>query len=293
MKSSKVIAAVLILMLSAAFAMSGDGGQQPVEQEKVSEEVQVQNEQVQQTEQLVLSKPTEGSGQAEKSGERVTVKDRFGIDTGMTKEELDEFKAQYIKRAEELGLFRSSKYGYDTYFDWKVNLTKRKELEAMNVDIKDIGKQNYHQSHYENAVYSDVVLIGEIYDLVYVEDQPFYKSVFKVKVKDVLKGIELIKNEFGNKISILSKNGKTFYSSDTTEMKVGESRLFFLSYKLGSEDKFASRSLSERIIKDGKLYDREGKRLIGNLDDEIIKIIKIIEINDSKNFYKRSYKVEE
>jgi hypothetical protein len=303
MKSSKTVAitAVLFLILSTAFAMSGDGGQQPVKQEKGNEAVQVQSEQVQQEVKSVQETQNDQSAkpdgtrsdQVEKSGERVTVKDRLGFETGMSKEEHEKFKEEYNILAEKLGITKSSKYGYDTYFDWKVNLTKRKELEAMNVDLNNIGAPNHAKSHLENCVYSDIVLIGMIYDITYHEDTAFFKTSFRVHVEEYLKGESLIKDG-SKRISIVNNSPAKNFNSSETELNIGDRMVFFLDYFGDVENnRYFSRSLSERPIINGKVYTNSGSVVIGDLQAVVKKMKKIIEINDSDNFYKRSYKVEE
>lgn len=287
-----------ISLLFPSFSMSGDGGNVPVKQEKGTKSVQVQSEQVQQNEKNIqelqhaqLAQPAEPvSGQTEISNERVTIKDRLGIDTGMTYKEFEELKIDFIKKAKEIEL-PEGRDGFNSYFKLKINLNAYEELKNNGVDVKLYGFPT-SKSHLEDAVFSDIVLIGEIYNRSYVENKKFYKSFYSVKVIEIFKGEEFIKDEFRDNISVLSKNGKNFFSSDETEMQIGEKRLFFLNYKLGEEDRFATRGNAERLIIENSLYSASGKILIGDLKSEIDKIKRIIEINDSKNFYNRSYRSE-
>ncbi len=290
-KNIIIVAVILVLALFASInAMSGDGGNVPEQNEKGTESVQVQSEQVQQAVKEVQEEPAVVSVQEEKSDEKVTVKDQLGIDTGMTEKEFEEFKTDFIKKAKEIGL-PEGRDGFNSYFKLKINLNVYEELKNNGVDVKLYGFPT-SKSHLEDAVFSDIVLIGEIYNRSYVENKTFFKSFYSVKVIEIFKGEEFIKDEFRNKISVLSKNGKNFFSSDETEMQIGEKRLFFLNYKLGEEDRFATRGNAERLIIDNSLYSASGKILIGNLKSEIDKIKRIIEINDSKNFYNRSYRSE-
>ena len=271
-----LVAFIFMFLLSPIYSMSDDGGNVPVvKNENNSQEVS----QVEQQSNLVFDQTAEA-----KSNE--TVKDRLGFDTNMSQVELEEFKINYYEKAKEVGL-PEGRDGYNSYFKLKLNLNSYEELKRNGVDIMLYGFPT-SKSHLENAIYSDVVLIGEIIDRTYVDNEKFYKSFYKVKVIEVLKGKEFIES-LNYEISVLSKNGKNFFSSDETEMNVGEKRLFFLNYKLGEEDRFATIAKSERLIKGDNLYSSSGKTLLGDLKSEIEKLKKIIQINDSNNFYKRKY----
>jgi hypothetical protein len=284
MEKKIIVTALLIALLSVVFSMSGDGGNVPVVPKKEAVNVNVPSQD---------SPKGDDQGnykQAENKYNGETVKDRFGIDTGMTKEEFEEFKGNFFEKAKEIGL-PEGRDGYNSYFRMKINLNSYEVLKDIGADIKWYGFPT-SKSHLENTLYSDVVLIGDIYERVYVDDQKFYKSYYKVKVIDILKGASLVKDEFGNIISVLSKNGKNFSTSDETEMKIGERRLFFLIHKLGEDDRFATTAKSEGLIIGDKLYSVSGNVYIGDLKTETDRIKKIVEVNDSENFYKRNYRSE-
>jgi|GEM_PF-5790745 len=132
-KNIIIVAVILVLALFASInAMSGDGGNVPEQNEKGTESVQVQSEQVQQAVKEVQEEPAVVSVQEEKSDEKVTVKDQLGIDTGMTEKEFEEFKTDFIKKAKEIGL-PEGRDGFNSYFKLKINLNVYEELKNNGV----------------------------------------------------------------------------------------------------------------------------------------------------------------
>jgi hypothetical protein len=105
MKQKKVIAAILILMLSSGFAMSGDGGQQPEKQEKRNEAVQVQSEQAQQVENDVEEAQV---AQATKQEEVRTRVPEMSFSSFTTSELIDLFISNTLLLA-TIGLFEDYK----------------------------------------------------------------------------------------------------------------------------------------------------------------------------------------
>ncbi|OGE84962.1 MAG: hypothetical protein A2Y39_05690 [Candidatus Delongbacteria bacterium GWF2_40_14] len=339
MKKNIIIPAVILVLalFASTYAMSDDGGQQPVKPEKKTEAVQVQNEQVQQVDNTVNLVKEEGSGLEEnKSGESVTVKDRLGVDTGMTKEELDIFKEDYMKLEKQI-------YPYYNIGNWfynlKIDLNKRDELKKVGVDLNRSGVPAEAKTYKENTLLSDVIVIGSIVG----QEQPVGtdRIAYAVKIDEVLKGEDILINKLGKvpeKLhffhsgvisdldnEIIIQNQKGIYFMDRADgmnkdrqwlSKRPYSTLLYMDGVQMIYEKHIEmyhrairmeRSLMEKPktknLKDdpmGEKYEREVKIIRNTLkhslpswEETIENIKKILEINDDKNFYKKTYKVEE
>ena len=178
MRNSKtiVIAAVLFLMLSAGFAMSGGGGQQPVKQEKGNETAQVQSEQAQQEEISTLQE----NKRLTKNSSTGTYIDKFGYDTGMTEEEFEKFKEDYRVR---FNRFR------DHDFYNKVDLSKQSVWQELGASKES---ENYKE-YKEYALHAPIIIIGKVTSSKVVNNDSFY--VFEIE--EILKGEEIIRHELG------------------------------------------------------------------------------------------------
>jgi hypothetical protein len=178
MRNSKtiIIAAVLFLLLSAAFAMSGDGGQQPVKQEKGNEAVQIQSEQAQQAE---ISTQQENK-LLTKNSSNGTYIDKYGYDTGMTEEEFEKFKEDYRVR---FNRFRD----HDFYL--KIDFSKKEVWKELGA-----SKESENYKEYKlRALQSSIIIIGKVTSSKVVNNDSFY--VFEIE--EILKGEEIIIRELG------------------------------------------------------------------------------------------------
>ena len=301
MRNSKtiVITAVLFALLSTGFAMSGDGGQQPVKQEKGTEVVQVQQfeKSVQEPLYAQVEQPEEtDSGQEGKSGESVTVKDQFGIDTGMTKEELEKFKEEYLKRHKNNSLYNA-----------KIDPAKFIELRNLGVEVSKFGVvTNY--IYQNNTLFSDIIIIGKT-----VKTE---RGLGLLVIEEILKGSDILMNKLGAiPMSIFygyGAGGRGF-----TDPVIGERGLYFFaaSYALSHERPYLQRkaesttilNISGNIALHEDLYNIEKNRLealkkqaeegnkrstyiLKTFDEVVENVKKIIEVNDHKNFYKKTFK---
>jgi hypothetical protein len=329
MKSSKTVAttAVLFLILSTAFAMSGDGGQEPVKAEKKTEAVQVQSEQGQQDGNPDLS---------DQSKSNTTVKDWFGFDTGMTKDELEEFKEGYMKLKAKLLPYSKT----DMLYNFKVDLNKIKELKEVGVDLFKSGVPVDAATYKDNTLYSEIIVIGTIDTDKKISDR-IRPSLYEITIEKVLKGEDILIEKLGKVPDIISisyaegcidcdnetivLNQKSIYFLERSDLmtkeapwlyKVPYSTILYLDNAQVIYEKHIEmyhralrmeRSLMEKPKsknpKDdpmGEKYEREVKIIKNTLkhsftswEDTIGNIKKILEINDEKNFYKKSFEVKE
>ena len=263
MRNSKTVAitAVLFLILSAAFAMSGDGGQQPVKQEKGTEAVQVQQFEKSVQEPLYAQAvQPEGisSGQVEKTGERVTVKDRLGFETGMTKEELGKFKQEYAKEFKKL-FPHLRDTAYEWLFDYNLDLSKYEELKKVGIDLKKtIGSLAEARSYKQNTIYSHIVVVGKTVNKIN-DGRLDYNTL---EIETVLKGSEVFSNRFGNTPDSFEYVSLAWSVSETHPV-IGVRAIYFLvipltdSYRMDKEWIMRIPESTILCLDDGKFLIKE------------------------------------
>ncbi|MBN2826936.1 MAG: hypothetical protein JXQ26_03045, partial [Tissierellales bacterium] len=310
-----IITAILFSMLSVVFSMSGDGENVPVVQKKeavkTSASVNLPAEQT--TVNLAQSTAKE------------TVKDEFGIDTGMDKEKLADFKEKYLKLDKKMfpGVQGTMLY------DFKVDLNKYDELKKLGVDLKESGSPVESKSYKENAIYSDIILIGTSIE----EDQSFGYDMYKIEIQEILKGADIFieklgkipkqihyigeKDVAGQTDPVIGVKGMYFFSNTNKLMKDKpylhkrpESTVLFFDgnnaiYEKGyqkhldaiwyrnaaEQDKEMSDSKKKAYERWAKASDSIGK-IDESFEDVIVNVRKLLEVNDSKNFYKKTFKAE-
>ncbi|MDA3884086.1 MAG: hypothetical protein PF638_00655 [Candidatus Delongbacteria bacterium] len=283
MKSKKVlILAVIFILLTSIFAMSDDGDNKPT---VVKKEV----------------KSTE------------VVKDRFGVDTGMSKEKYNQFTKDYYAKAKELEL-----YHRDPLFYNKVNLNKKKEFDKYKIHLgASLDMCNLN----DFIIRSELIIIGTYEGVEIDKDKKSkFPVTFKVKVNKVIaneteyeiisdniivKGMNLYNHPLEKLKSMLkgdfNKNFVMFLARDA-----------FFNYKkvfdkgkadtYVSDDCFAPYTFtflgfSQREIKNNNkivfsntMHPASPKFKIIDMQEFEESVKEILEINDKDNFYKRSYK---
>jgi len=307
-----LVAIILMFLLSPMYSMSDDGGNVPVVQkENASKEVS-----------QAKQKPILASNQNSETKPNETVKDRFGFDTGMTKEKLENFMNEYKNKFMELfPNYREN--AYERFFNNKINLNSLDEFEKIGLNLHE----NTHisgNSYLENSLKSDIILTGRVVELQQ-KDENFVPR-YKLEIDKIFKGSEIINQYLGEipkeiyfvaflGISIdisseLDKKGIYFLNIDPLPKK----EFLFLKQpystitvyndsivcyerdfnKFDSAFKFKHGEIElTKAQKDSNHGERYLKWYdeckIGNLNETINQIKKILEINDDKNFYKRSY----
>ncbi len=299
MKKNKMIIAVIFAfaLLTAVFAMSGGGNNDPAKEiQQLKQDMQtVQSEQSEQPDQV-------------KSNE--TVRDQFGIDTGMTKEEYEKFKDEYLAYQKKCGIYAKDNLFYhkinldavDKFAEYDINLNRSKDLCTTNAFI----------------LKSEIIAVVSFVDFSIVNSKELtYPVTFKVKVHEVLmnnteyekipdtlivKGDNLNNYLFDDFESGLSK----MYKNKDDKYVLFLSRFGFIEFKRAFEEKLIDRVVDDscfepftftfigyqRKIEDNEIiFDANKNPTVYISLDQFRKNVKEINrINDIDNFYKRSYK---
>ncbi|MDA3886545.1 MAG: hypothetical protein PF638_13205 [Candidatus Delongbacteria bacterium] len=291
MKYKSIIAVVIFILLTTIFAMSDDGVNEPqIEKSKeVKHEVTTN----------VDSYPLEQTVQVKSSK---TVKDQLGIDTGMTKVELEIFKTQYMKKAEKLGILEHKSVSPKSYFDHNINLNAVDELKKLGLFLTHTATSSEESFAY-NIIHSDIIAIGSIDKVQYLckdkeEERNAYgniRSRFFVKINRILKGSENLVSSL-DEIPFISSKGKFIISSGSEYVEKGKEYIFFFQKGLFGKEEFKndySKLKGSLMINNERVFfeyfDTEFKSY-----EEILSIIENFnKINDSENFYQRNYIIKE
>jgi hypothetical protein len=294
MEKKVIITAILIAMLSVAFSMSGDGENVPVVQKKEAVNV--------------LNQDTNNKVNLEESESlivRETVEDQFGFDTGMTKSEFDAFKAQYLRRAEELGIPKSPGYvTSESYFDHKLNINAVEELKKLGLFVTQ-NPRNENETFGFSITNSDIILIGTVNSVEYFHKtkEEEWKvspgsalSRYFVKVDKILKGEEFYKT-VPSKVSYLSSIGKFLTISSDYQLKIGQKYILFFQkpkspLKNFKNDLSKIKMASLRIV-DDRIYIEYFNEEFKSLEEILSTIDNFNRINDTSDFYKRNYIIKE
>ena len=214
-------------------------------------------------------------------------------------------------------------------FYYKINLNKFKELKNIGLDIVEFSKNNFVSSNiFESWVKSHLFFTGRIISKAYVpEPSSPYHEYYNIQVNEIFKGTDLFKSNIEQikvfqrtGIYVLKLNKKVRVdtiknmSSEFDFGEIGKEYVFFTNFS--SED-YESKYQNGQWIPKGKgkhfvdenefieietedpvdFNDRtnlRNARYIEYDNEEILELRKFIieyeKINDTPNFYKRSYK---
>lgn len=285
------VAIMFLFLLSPIFPMSGDGGNvHVVQKEESTNATASENVPVEQTKNVA---------QSTKSNPIETVKDRFGIDTGMNKKQFDTFKTQYLRTAEESGILNYPIVSPKSYFEHKINLNVVDELKKLGLFLtKDPFTPE--ESFAYKITHSDIIVIGTIDSVEYFykteeeewEAKPHILSRYFVEVEEILKGIEYYKI-IPETITYFSSNGN-FLTSGDYKPKIGQKHILFFQKLENLPNQFENdlskmRNSSLRIVND-KIYLLDLKKEFTKSYNEVLTLIKKYnEINGNHNFYNKEY----
>jgi len=300
MEKRIIVTALLITLFSVVFSMSGDGGNVPV----------VKNESENVDSKVIENTNKEKSVPVVNTG---TVKDQFGIDTGMTKEELEKFKEDYLKYQEKNKIYE----GERTYFS-KINILEMDKFKKYEIGLNktlDIANIN------DFIIWSELIIVGSYTSFeIENDDKSAFPVTYNIKIDEVLyNGTEY--NSIPTNIIMKSTNIYNHSVESLTKLLQEECNknrkyIFFLSrydfhyfkksYVEGRSKEYVKDNcfepyiftylfFSRREIKNGKIakdtyksdFDEDNWLELNDLKRNIKEISKI---NDRENFYKRSYK---
>jgi hypothetical protein len=224
--------------------------------------------------------------------EKNTVMDKYGLVTGMTKEEFEIFKERYHY------VFPYTEKTDD--FDCKINHTKRRELNNLGAF--------HHFTYQYNTLHCDIIVIGEITETE--------GNQYIINVEEFLKGKEILISKLGivpKTLRFISPYASGYWVSNDNEPVLNAKGIFFLreADKITDKRNYLAKVSYSTVLysnKSGYIYEshirnakdwlkqdssdslnftNEKKFLHREKWNKVITDIKnILEINDSKNFYK-------
>jgi hypothetical protein len=239
-----------------------------------------------------------------------TVKDQFGIDTGMTKEDLEKYKDEYLEFQKKCGI-----YAIDNLYYHKINLNAVDKLAEYDILLdrsKDLCTTN------DFILKSEIIVIVSFMDFSIERNKKLtYPATFNVKVHEVIqnnteyekipdmikvKGTNFPNWKFDQYESGLSKT----YKNKDDKYVLFLSRYGFIDFKRAFKDGRRKEIVDDtcfepftfafvgyqRKIEDNEILFDENKYPPINISlDQFKKNVKEInQINDISNFYKRSYR---
>jgi len=245
-----------------------------------------------------------------------TVVDQFGVDTGMTQEELNEFKIQYYNFSRK---WDTQDYYTDRLYFLKTNLLKiDKFRNKYNIFLfsptSDCNINDY-------IIRSELIVTGKYVGFQVDRDSnSIFPVTYKFKIDQTIANeteYDTIPEFISIKVfTYYSKNFDKFTESSSSFVNKGDQYLLFLERhafhgfkKRIDEGKtkgyvsgdcfdpyvFSTLYQSSRVIKENRfqissersVFDSDNWMNINELHNTAAKILKI---NDKKNFYKRSYR---
>ncbi|MDY0016743.1 MAG: hypothetical protein RBS89_02800 [Candidatus Delongbacteria bacterium] len=311
MKKNKMIVTVIFAfaLLTAAFAMSNDGGQQPVKQENGTDVVQAQSEQVQQG-----TTVTEQAGQdsQKEAPKRATIAQLEGYvlenvwpdqEKEIDVDEYEKIKEDYINKGKKLNL-ENWKIKY--YWSNRVNLTEYENLYNLNAITKNVDAAS--RTIEEKALLSQIIVIGSVYNIVSDDrkNARFHTSC-EIKIDEFILGKEFFLNLPSSLILNLESDYKKGIWDYEPNLVKGKKYMFFLSrypiedYAQNNESCKRTNHLSDyKELPDNVNLNNVFSLVsystieVNNLKDSEINRMKdtftqISEINDCYNFFDRVY----
>ena len=295
MEKKVIITAILIAMLSVVFSMSGDGENVPVEQKEV-------------VTQSIESNTIE------------TVKDRLGVDTKMPAETLGKFKEEYLKKEKQMFPLNKTTMLYN----FKIDLNKYDDFLKIGIDLKKSGNPVESATYKDNTLYSDIIIIGK----TLTREKINGADTFKLEIIEVLKGSDILSLKLGNvpkyfnyfdplnQEPVLDRKGLYFFdfAEDINKntrcwvQQIPASTLLCLDdNSVVYEKNFKTLNYTlfyknNEKTNDKMLKSEEWRKKIDDLyksvkmyeswDIAVENVKKILELNDAKNFYNKTFKAE-
>jgi len=328
----KILVALLLMFLfTPIFSMSGDGGQQPVRQlvgDKTDNALDTSFSEKGLQDGYKEEQP-ELPEQADQANSNKIAKDRNGINTGMTKEELNKFKEDYMKLEKQIYPYYNIS---DWFFNQKIDLNKRNELKKAGVDLNQAGSFAEAKTYKENALFCDVIITGYVEK---IEELPGITGA-KLIIDKVIKGENVLIDKYGkvpgdmyfrvyhqNVIDLdnqplLNKKGLYFINikhKNAFPLKIGYSTLIEIEpgkimYEKNYDTYLDAKKMENSLLRNSQKekpaqnpmvdkYKRDMKeayeyiRFDETWEEVMANIKKVMEINDADNFYKKQFKITE
>ena len=250
---------------------------------------------------MIVFVPILGMSKSENLEPKETVRDRYGIDTGMTKDEFEKFKEEYnnYQKNNKISVFSRNFYT-------KINILAIDKLKKYDIGLnKSLIDCNIN----DFIIRSELIIIGTLDSIdVSTNMNLRYPITIKVEVNEViansteykeipeyitLKNSYLSKGDLGKKFLMLLTRDDFHYFRESHEQNKSKEIVTddcFYPYT------FTPLAFSLQEVKDiGFLFiPYEHPYYPGNrrmeLDELKRNVEAIIKINDAKNFYKRSYR---
>ncbi len=283
MKKNKMIVTVIFAfaLLTTVFAMSGDGGNEPVKQaQEVKQNAQVEN-----------------ADQPDQNKTNETVKDWFGFDTGMTEKEFQEHQEAYIQRWIELKESIVEKKTWDEKTEKAIN--KRRREDAL---LKYMRRLNINAIPKFKEFGINLIDYFSGYDAHGVEPYTYASTISQVVIHGVvsigydslkhagyyLKPIEILKGE-----SYYEKMPDIIPFNIWGELNDGQEYIVFLGVNSNTKVfntlnniKLGNVGLPLNIRDKTKVYSGYPSiHYVGEINEIKSKIREIDRVNDTENFY--------
>ncbi|MDA3887148.1 MAG: hypothetical protein PF638_16295 [Candidatus Delongbacteria bacterium] len=305
-KQKKAILGVLFLLLTSILAMSDDGEKEAIKGSKiVNQEITPNGDFVQST---TNDKQTQAT---------ISVKDKYGVDTGMSSEKLATFKEEYMKLDRKM--FPNSRT--TMLYDAKIDLNKYDEFKKHGVDLKRSGAFVDAKTYMDNALYSEIIVTG----ITIKPERLDNANTFKLEIDEVIKGKEILINKFGDVPKFINyyddtdvvgttkpiMNLKGIYYFNFSQnitpsrrwiQKRPESTLLLLPDSTILYEKYYDDFKSLKWLRSKKNKSEQNKIwqkgfektiIMNETWNEAVNNVKtILKINDANNFYNKKFKAE-
>jgi len=303
------VAIMFLFLLSPILAMSGDGGNVPVVQKNEAvKETTAKNDPSNfkfETENITVFRDSNGfavdqNGRVLVPANRI-IKDQNGNElvldsylrnTGLTIKEFTKHQLEYLNRILDIERKRGVKEMFRFTGDWyenRINLDKLNELQANGFEVFNENNKGLGNSFEGIAFAQEAVIIGEVIAKENIDINTFgFYTKLTIRVDNIIKGSELIKV---NEIIEVGYNNAINNYKQVEENKKG---VILLIKTLEKKDKaipltfYRFWEITESKIKGYPRYPNIEETM--ELETFKTRVSKLIQINDSDNFYKRSWK---
>ncbi len=233
---------------------------------------------------------------------------------------LEQKEQEYVRYALKKGIKDEKKAKY--LFRMQVNLLNKEKFDKVGIDLNEFAAaagEQFPESEYFYVLRSDIVVAGNVISKTYLDDpNAHFKTIYEINVNEILYDPANYINSTDDKIYLLQKSSKdAWFSSELSDgYKIGAKYVFVCSRK----PIIAAKDFIEK-----RLQGYENKTLPNDADEKMYfypiypattpldqgpvffydngikapyklykkKVKYLDELNERRNFYKRSYDIEE